>query len=399
MNHTAAILKIRSMNRAPAPAYGGFEQGPIRPPSESRSLLIRVTRNCPWNRCRFCPVYKDAKFSTRSVDDVKADIDLVHRLAEALGEGDLEGGSPDRQAVCALSRGLTRDQQPGLAAAVNWVTAGKARSVFLQDADSLAVRPEALIDILGHLHRRFPGIRRVTCYARSRTVARRSEADLKAIREAGLHRLHIGMESGSDEVLAAVRKGATKQEHITAGRKAKAAGFELSEYVMPGLGGRTLADLHARETADALNRIDPDFIRLRTLAIPPSAALSCALDRGEFVPCTENEIVEEIITLIGALEGIRSTVKSDHVLNLLMEIQGRLPKAKPRMLQTLRSFLDMSVENRCRFQVGRRMGMLTHLCEMQDASKTTSIDQVCRKYGITPDNVDELTSRLMMRMI
>ena len=72
--------------------YTGFEQGPIRPPSEAGSLLIRITRNCPWNRCTFCPVYKGTKFSLRPVEHVLKDIDKVHSYVESILNAQKQNG-------------------------------------------------------------------------------------------------------------------------------------------------------------------------------------------------------------------------------------------------------------------------------------------------------------------
>ena len=125
-----------------------------------------------------------------------------------------------------------------------------------------------------------------------------------------------GSNQAPDKVLKMVKKGATKAQHIEAGIKVKNAGMELSEYVMPGLGGRAFSRIHAMETADALNQIDPDFIRLRTLAIPDSIPLHTDWTAGTFEKCTDLEMAEEILLLIEQLSGITSMIKSDHILNL-----------------------------------------------------------------------------------
>ncbi len=182
------------MNENVAP-YQGFEQGPIRPPSESNSLLIRVTRNCPWNRCTFCGLYKGEQFSRRPVDHVLRDIDMVHRFVELLRSG-----------ASLPQGGLDWNEQMALYAARNWLLGG-CTSVFLQDSNSLIIKPEDLITILNHLRSCFPQIERITSYARSRTIARMRTEDLAAIAGAGLNRIHIGLESGCDAVLARVRKG------------------------------------------------------------------------------------------------------------------------------------------------------------------------------------------------
>jgi hypothetical protein len=380
-------------------SYGGFEQGPIRPPNEAHSLLIRVTRNCPWNRCTFCPVYKGSRFSVRAVKDVKADIDAVHEHVCTLrGLADEDGRiRPSR--LQELSTRVGPEKMPSLAAATRWLLSGGMRSVFLQDADSLIIKPRHLIEILAHLRMRFPWVDRITSYSRSQTVARKSRADLKAIRENGLNRIHLGLESGSDEVLRMVEKGATKELHIEAALKAKEAGLELSEYIMPGLGGRELSETHARETADALNQIDPDFIRIRTLAITPSAPLWEAYSDGLFKTCTDLEVAQELLRLIERLEGIRSVVKSDHILNLFEDLEGTLPHGKERMMGILRSFLDLQPDVRALYQAGRRLGIFSSLRDLDDPRKRARVERRCRRLTVTAENVDEIASALMRRFV
>jgi hypothetical protein len=380
-------------------AYQGFEQGPIRPPSEAYSLLIRVTRNCPWNRCSFCPVYKTAKFSFRPVEHVKKDIDLVHKHVEALRlMADESGRIPP-----AETRKLIQNTEPGEAAAFNaafnWLFAGGMRSVFLQDADSLVMKPGDLVEILLHLRERFPSVKRITSYSRAHTIARKKDGDLKAIRDAGLNRIHVGLESGSDQVLAMVKKGVTKEIQISAGLKVKQAGMELSEYVMPGLGGRELSRIHALETADALNQIDPDFIRLRTLAIPPHAPLFEEYRAGRFEKCTDSMVAEELLLFIEKLDGITSVVKSDHILNLFIDLHGRLPKDKERMLRLLRTYLAMEPSDQLLYQVGRRLGVFTRIRDMEDGPKRAEVEEACRVLKVTPHNVDEITDQMMIRYI
>ena len=241
-------------------------------------------------------------------------------------------------------------------AALHW-SLGSMDSVFLQDANSLIMPPESLIQILEHLKNCFPWIGRITSYARSHTIARISDDHLSSMAAAGLNRIHIGLESGSDRVLKLVKKGVDKATHIKAGQKVKAAGMALSEYVMPGLGGRTLSKEHAEETADALNRINPDFIRLRTLAVPNGSPLAGQLASGEFVKMTDVETAAEIRRLIHGLEGITGRVVSDHILNLFEEVEGRLPEDKPRMLDALDRFLSVDPGEQTLYPVGRRVGL------------------------------------------
>ena len=377
----------------------GFEQGPIRPPSEAHSLLIRVSRNCTWNRCTFCPVYKGTKFSLRPVADVKRDIDLVHKHVENLRQ---LADTPSRLSPGEVGRlAETIDPYEALAfnAALDWFVVGGLKAVFLQDANSLAIKPADLVEILTHLKRRFPKVKRITSYARSDTIARRTEEDLRAIAEAGLDRLHIGLESGSDEVLAMACKGVTKEKHIVAGIKVKQAGMELSEYVMPGLGGQTLSDVHARETADALNQINPDFIRLRTLAIPDNIPLYEDYQAGRFRKCTDTMVAQELLTFVEHLDGITSVLASDHILNLLQDVRGTFPRDKEHVLNVIRRFLSLSPSDRMLYQVGRRVGLFSHVGHLDSDHRRAEAERICRQLGVTPENVDAITDEMSMQFV
>ena len=378
--------------------YHGFEQGPIRPPSEARSLLIRVTRNCPWNHCAFCPVYKGARFSVRPEAHVIEDVDAIHRHISGLRTLADAQGRIQRQDISLHMEGLPEHEQQAFTAALNWF-AGGMTSIFLQDANSLVVKPDSLIRILRHIRSRFPWVDRITSYARSHTVARISDDNLKRMQAAGLNRIHIGLESGSDAVLGMVRKGVDKATQIKAGRKVKKAGMELSEYVMPGLGGKKLSQDHALETADALNQIDPDFIRLRTLAIPGGIPLAEQHRSGQFVKLNDIEMVREIRLFVQTLDGITSMIASDHILNLFEEIQGRMPDAKPEILAVLDRFLDMAPTDQCLFQVGRRLGIFRRLADMNSPRRRAKVEAFCQQHGIGPENVDQMIDEMMKRFI
>lgn len=378
--------------------YQGVEQGPIRPPSEAQSLCLRVTRNCPWNRCAFCSLYKEETFSVRPVEDVIRDIDAIHAQVERIQQATLRTGRLTLEEARWLRAQQPPEDWPAFAVAFNWYVTGM-KSVFLQDANSLVIKPAHLVRILQHLNHRFPGLQRITSYTRSQTIAKMKVEDLRAIREAGLNRIHIGMESGSDEVLAMISKGATKAIHITAGIKAKTAGMELSEYYMPGLGGQAYSAAHALESADALNQINPDFIRLRTLVIPPSAPLYEDYRAGRFRKGTDLMVVSETRLFIEHLQGINSTIKSDHIINLLPELEGRLPDDKPRLLAVLQEFLAAGPERQRLYQVGRRCGFLTRLDMLDDPVVRANAEAACRELGITVENVDTVTEALLQRYI
>ncbi len=378
--------------------YNGFEQGPIRPPSEAGSLLIRITRNCPWNRCTFCPVYKGADFSLRPLEHVLEDIDAVHRYVHEIRQRGAITGKISPSDINTLVDKNAGGDRAALNAAMQWALNGM-QSIFLQDANSLIIKPERLITILTHLKGCFPWVGRVTSYGRSHTIARISDENLNLIAAAGLNRIHIGMESGSDRVLTSIKKGVDKKTQIKAGLKVKKAGMELSEYVMPGLGGVSFSKEHAVETADALNHINPDFIRLRTLAIPNHVELCRDYERGTFEKLNGPETAGELLTFIEQLDGITSTLKSDHILNLFEDLEGKFPEDKGKMVALVSGFLSMQPADQVTYQVGRRMGLFRGLSDMDDSGQREQVEEICTRNNITSENVDTVIDEMMKRFI
>lgn len=333
-----------------------FEQGPIRPPNEARSLLLRLTRNCPWNQCLFCPVYKNRKFSLRTVAEIKEDIqaardiaDDITTLSRQLGS---EGEVDDRVVSHLFNQPGYGDTHRSVAAWLYY----KTDACFLQDADNLIMKTDDLVAVLEFLREKFPTISRVTTYSRSRTVARKSLESLRRIRQAGLDRVHIGLETGYDPLLKLMKKGVSAAQQVDAGRKLLDAGMELSEYVMPGLGGREMWREHAVATADVLNRIDPHFIRLRSLRVPQRVPLHSKLADDSFTMQTDDMLAAEIKLFIEHLDGITSTVASDHIMNLLEEVGGKLPEDKPKMLAVIRRYQGLGDTDRLIYRAGRRGG-------------------------------------------
>ncbi len=371
--------------------YQGIEVGPIRPPSEADSLMLRVTRNCPWNLCKFCGLYKGKKFSIRSVKDVKQDIDMIKTHIDRIKDA-------GPQALTTMMHTMSKDDLASFHVAVNWYSRGMT-SVFLQDANTLIVKPDDLVEILTHLREQFPQIQRITSYARSHTIARISDDDMGRLAAAGLNRVHIGMESAADDVLVFVKKGVDKKTHIKAGQRIKRVGIELSEYFMPGLGGTKYSKVNALETADAVNQINPDFIRIRTLAVTDFSELAKDMKDGCFTPLNDVETARELLLFLEHLDGITSQVKSDHILNLFQEVDGKLPQDKEMMTIPIKQFLNMTAQDQMMYRIGRRTGIFSRLKDLEDPRLLSQAQQAKERYGVTLDNLDNFTDAMIKQFI
>jgi histone acetyltransferase (RNA polymerase elongator complex component) len=374
-----------------------FELGPIRPPSEAYSLLIRVTRNCPWNRCKFCHVYKGRKFELRTVEEIKQDILTARAIQDKIKEISLKSGYGDKVETVAAAI-LSNPSNEAYFNVALWLYYG-GTSAFLQDANSLIMRTSELVEVIRFLKQTLPTITRITSYARSKTAAKKTLEELIQLREAGLSRLHIGLESGYDPVLKYMDKGVTAAEHIAGGKKIVASGISLSEYVLLGLGGKEMWRGHATETARVLSEIDPDFIRVRTLTIKPGMPLYDEVKNGSFIRATDEVIIEEEKLLIENLN-CHSNLISDHITNLLQEIEGKLPGDKEKMLGIIARFQSLSPEEKQNFKVGRRLGIYERLDDLASAPKHDMVEQAIKKLSPDGKPIDEeLIYSLMERFI
>jgi len=343
-----------------------FEQGPIRPPSEARSLLLRVSRNCPWNKCTFCPVYKRRKFSRRNLEEVVADIDAMAAGAEVVRQRSRKLGY-EGEVPHEVAQAVLRDPRAsqGTKSMAVWLYHG-GETIFLQDANAVLGRQDFLLGVLGKLREAFPLATRITSYGRSHTLATKPVDKLVELREAGLGRIHVGLESGHDPVLKLIRKGTTAAQQIEAGRRVKAAGIHVCFYVMPGLGGRAFSEGHARDTARVTREVDPDRVRLRSLVVHPRTPLAELVKTGEFEPLDDEEMVDEVGRFVDGLEGCTGDLVSDHDLNLLMELRGHLSHDRQKLLDTIARFKALDDRERLMFIIGRRTHTIGELAELDE---------------------------------
>lgn len=289
-----------------------YESPIIRPPSEWRSGLIRVTRGCNWNRCRFCGIYPHLgqdDFSVRTLEEIFADIHLL------------------------------KERRPDL------------ETLFLGDADPLHGGIELFLKVLENVRATFT-LNRITSYARFSTLYRLGQKNISQLAKAGLSRVHAGLESGDDKTLAKQRKGQNRKMVQTVSAWLKQEGVELSVYVLLGLGGKEHWQEHALNTADLLNDIEPDFIRIRRLFVyPPSprggppCPLTAEIKAGTFVEQSPEGTVLELEMLLSNLKPMASYFICDHSNNYL-NVSGQLNIDRNSMLEEIHAFLNLPEERR-----------------------------------------------------
>jgi len=220
------------------------------------------------------------------------------------------------------------------------------KSVFIADSDSLTMKN--IVEIIQHIKLRFPNVDRITSYARAKTLMKLGSERLKKIKEAGLTRVHVGLESGDKDTLEFMQKGATPEEMIAGGRAAKEAGLELSFYILIGAGGKDRFREHAVGSAKVCNKANPDFIRLRTLVVQHGSLLEEKMKSGQYKPTSPIEKIKEVKTFLENLDVKKCELASDHFTNYIWindkvvyrGIYGMLPQEKQDMLDILNHTLD-----------------------------------------------------------
>lgn len=280
-----------------------YEGTVYRPPSEANSLLIQATIGCPHNKCSFCSMYKQSRFRIRELTDIKEDL-----LAARQHYGEY------------------------------------VESLFFPDGNTIIMKTDQLLEMIGYAKELFPSLKRITVYGSARFVNKKSLEDLQRLKEAGLTRIHTGMESGDDITLERIHKGTNAAEIIEAGLKLQKAGIETSEYYLVGIGGKDRWREHALESARVLSEFSPDFIRLRTFVPIPETPIFEDYQQGIFQLLSPHEALKEIGLLIANLTCDGSKVLSDHVSNY-WNVQGRMPDDRDIMLEGINKALTIPESN------------------------------------------------------
>ncbi len=269
-----------------------YEGDIIRPPSEAHSLLLQVTVGCSHNRCTFCPSFKGKRFRIKSLDEIVEDLEYASRRFRRV----------DR--------------------------------LFLCDGDALIIPQQRLIAILDAIRTHLPGVGRIGTYANAKSIRKKSVEELSELRERGLGIVYLGIESGNEEVLARIRKGATCEQIVEAARRVKEAGITLSVTVLLGIGGVAMSEAHARDTARILTDVDPDFAGVLTVMLAPGTALHEEARSGAFVLPGTFALLEELGIIVSGARFSNCFFTANHASNYL-PIRARMPRDREKVLRLI----------------------------------------------------------------
>jgi radical SAM superfamily enzyme YgiQ (UPF0313 family) len=269
----------------------------IRPPSEANAIIIQVTVGCSYNKCTFCGVYKDTPFQLKTLDTIEADL--------------------------AFAKRYCRHQN----------------RVFLIDGDVMILSQKRLVQLFSRIRKHLPWINKISLYGNARAIRGKSINQLLELKSMGLDRVYMGLESGCNKVLQYVRKGETATTMTTAGRKIRETGIFLSVTTLLGLGGARLSSQHAIDTAEVLNRMEPNQIAVLTLMPLQNTALGREVSENKFTLLTPSEILKELHLLISHLKNIKCQFHANHASSYL-PLAGRLPRDQNIFLASIDMALD-----------------------------------------------------------
>lgn len=269
-----------------------------RPPSEAYSLIIQATLGCSQNKCTFCSMYKSKKFTIKPLEQIKKEIDFFRIYIK------------------------------------------KAERIFLADGDALIMPMKILKEIFIYINEKFPEAERISLYGSPKSILLKTPEELLELKNLGLGLIYLGVESGSDKILSSVKKGVSREEIIAAGKKVKKVGIPLSVTAIAGLGGKENSIEHAVETASLISEINPDYFGVLTLMLEEGTELLEEYKKGNFIPLSSSEILEETKLMIKNINVKEKCIfRSNHASNYV-SLKGTLPYEKENILKTINSALE-----------------------------------------------------------
>ena len=264
-----------------------------RPPSEAYSLIIQATLGCSHNKCTFCNMYKNKKFKIKPLEQIKQEIDFFRMYIK------------------------------------------KAERIFIADGDALIIPMKILKEIFLYIKEKFPEVKKISLYGSPKSILLKKEEELQELKNLGLELIYLGVESGNDKILEKIKKGATKEEILKAGRKIKDAGLSLSVTVIAGLGGKENSKEHSIDTAKLISEINPDYLGVLTLMLEDGTELLEEYKKGNFNILSNVEILEEIKFMVENINVKRDCIfRSNHASNYV-SLKGTLPYEKENIINSI----------------------------------------------------------------
>lgn len=274
-----------------------YEGAIYRPPSEAYSLLIQVSFGCSHNKCDFCNMFKEKQFKIRKVDQIIEDLERARHHYRTV------------------------------------------KRVFLADGDALILKMQDLEKILLKTRELFPECERVAAYATVQDILRKSEGELRKLKDLGLSILYLGVESGSNEILKDVNKGSIVSDMVEAGKRAEKAGIKISATLIIGLGGKEKWEMNAIESAKVISEIDPEYLGLLTLTVDHGTEMYDKVHKGEITPLSPVEVMIEIRKFIENLSVTNCVLRSNHVCNYV-PLAATLNRDKEQLLKQLDDIIE-----------------------------------------------------------
>lgn len=278
-----------------------YEGMMIRPPSEAHSILLQVTLGCSHNKCTFCGTFRDKRFDIKKNDIIFEDIEFAREHCR------------------------------------------RQNRLFICDGDAMIVPQKRLVKILKQIRNRLPWVERVGLYANTKGIGMKSDEQLKELKELGVKLVYMGLESGDDQILKEIRKGADSVKMINMGKRIKKSGMQLSVTVLVGLGGKKRSKSHALETGRVLSAIDPDFVGALSLMLVPGTELNDQFQKGEFALINPEEMLEELGLMISSTNLSNGLFHANHASNYL-PIRAKLPEEKEKTLERISQAIQGNVE-------------------------------------------------------
>jgi len=284
-----------------------YEGNIIRPPSEANSIILQVTVGCSHNKCTFCGAYKGVRFHIKDAATIDADLSFAARYCK------------------------------------------KQKRVFLADGDALIIPTARLMEIFSSIRQNLPWVNRISLYGNTKSILRKTVAELKGLKELGLDRVYMGLESGHGPTLNKIRKGVTIEQMVEAARLVRDATLFLSVTVLLGIAGAAQSALHARETGLVLTKMQPNQIAALTLMLLENTPLYEDARAGAFQLPDQALLLEELRILVESINLRRVQFQANHASNYL-PISGRLARDKDRILGIIADGLDGRLHLKAEYQ-------------------------------------------------